>query len=1038
MGEVFRAYDRVSRQTVALKRVMLSQQNQFNLASPEAPSRTMSLSFAEEFKTLASLRHPNVISVLDYGFDNQRQPYFTMALLEDAQTLTGFGQTQPLRVKIDLLIQVLQALAYMHRLSILHCDLKPDNVLVVNGQVKVLDFGLAITRSKNTTLADGNTAGTLAYMAPEVIQGFPTSEVSDLYAVGVMAYELLAGVHPFKADSLTELITHILTQEPDMSLIEVEETALSNVDDSIISTKLIAVLQRWLAKDPLERYADAYELIAVLNTVLDRPPSTESNAIRESFLQGARLVGRDTELEKLEGSMRQLTDPSVLHGNAWLIRGESGIGKSKLLEAVRIRGLVSGALVLRGQATDGGAAYQLWCDVLRRLLLTVEISDLEAGILKEILPDIGVLLEREVPNAPEVDGDVRGQRLLLTVEAVFRRQTSPILLLLEDLHWANDDIELLRRLTHLTPSLPLLIVASYRDDEQRQLSDQLPEMQVMKLSRLNIGEIAELSETILGIKGRQPEVVQLLERETEGNAFFLVEVVRVLAESAGRLQDVGQTTLPAMVFAGGIQTVVRHRLSRVPESARSLLQLAAVAGRLLDLSIIRSMAEEIHIDVEDWLTTCANAAVLDVQDEQWRFAHDKLRESLLADVPENARPALHRQVAQAIERTGGAHEAQAGALLEHWAQAGDTGKQAHYAAIAGDLAARISAFGQALALYNRALALLPENSNNPERLSLLLRTGETYRQLGQFSEAGQYLELALTLAHQRDLDAEAEALYQLSQVAVGIGNLTRANQRLTESLALARNTADSALLARVLYGLGDLAWRKGDLDSALKQVNESLNIARQSNQLTQVLYALNRLGAIYLDTHQHEQARQFYAEGKGLARQIGNRERLAAITMNTGLVDYFEEHYADARASYLEALALAQEVGNQHLIAVNLLNIGDVSLRLHDTEQARNYLHDALALAHHLGAVSLMLVILTNIGALYTQLINMEKALNLLGLARFHPSADANTQQEQARFLKEIEQSLTGDEITAGLERGRQLDFDITVRTMIANRLEFA
>src|SRR5258706_15531538 len=146
------------------------------------------LALAEEFQLLASLRHPNIISVLDYGFDDGN-PYFTMELLDHAQTILECGRGQPLAAQVGLLVQVLQALAYLHRRGVIHHDLKPGNVLVTGEQVKLLDFGLSVMRKQRSD-DGGTTSGTLAYLAPEVLSGLPSDETSDLYAVGVIAYEL--------------------------------------------------------------------------------------------------------------------------------------------------------------------------------------------------------------------------------------------------------------------------------------------------------------------------------------------------------------------------------------------------------------------------------------------------------------------------------------------------------------------------------------------------------------------------------------------------------------------------------------------------------------------------------------------------------------------------------------------------------------------------------------------------------------------------------------------------------------------------------
>ena len=246
MGTVYRAKDRLTGNTVALKRVALPG-DKLDFALRVSQDTDYRLALAHEFKTLALLRHPNIIHVSDYGFDAQNRPYFTMDLLEGAKTILDAGREQPFAAQLDLIGQVLQALAYLHERGILHRDLKPDNVLVTpQGQVKLLDFGLA----DGLPHASG-AVGTLVYMAPEVLRNQPLSQASDLYAVGVMVYQLVVGQHPFSLHDPVRLTRDILHHIPDLSAID--------------NPHFAQILAKWLDKDQDKRYSDANQLLADLS-----------------------------------------------------------------------------------------------------------------------------------------------------------------------------------------------------------------------------------------------------------------------------------------------------------------------------------------------------------------------------------------------------------------------------------------------------------------------------------------------------------------------------------------------------------------------------------------------------------------------------------------------------------------------------------------------------------------------------------------------------------------------------------------------------
>jgi tetratricopeptide (TPR) repeat protein len=925
MGAVFRATDRLTGQEVALKKLLHSKP----AGSRDAFSHKLDLS--HEFQTLASLRHPNIISVLDYGFDEQGQPYFTMPLLEDAHSLRTLNQDQPLDVKVGWIIQILQALVYLHRRGIIHRDLKPENILVSpDGQLRVLDFGLAVARERADAVED--LAGTLQYIAPEVLEGESPGRESDLYAVGVMLYEFITGHHPFRASTVREMVAHVMGSEPDMEALDTMVRDFVTSGDTVINrlsfytvethgdptsemmsgTPLTRVVQTLLVKSPAYRYDEAQRVIHDLNWALGIAPPADSPAIRDSFLQAAKFVGRDDEFQGLTQAVNRLGAGT---GGLWLVGGESGVGKSRLLDEIRTVAMVHGVLVLRGQSiSEGELPYQLWREPLRRLLLAVEASDEEAGVLRQIVPDIERLLERAIPDPAPLSGRDAEQRLKTTIAEVFRRafdqDNRRVLVILEDLQWTSKSLDVVPML--MGANAPLMILGSYRDDEAPDLPRQLPGAQVVRLQRLNAHAIRELSEAMLGEAGRKPQVVNLLEHETEGNVFFLVEVLRALAEEAGNLSRIGAMTLPANVFAGGVQRIVERRLHQVPARFRGMLGLAAVGGRQLDLDVLR-YASGVD-DLDEWLTAWVNAAVIDFADGNWRFAHDKLRETLLGAMAPETRQELHRHVAQAMEAIHRDDLNQyAAALMVHWNGAGDRRKEGYYALIAAQQADDNSAYADAARWFARALDIgAYEAAENPDA-----RHAELHYQLGI-------------------------SLYKMNQY-----DAAREQQR--AGLELYRALGDRKGIADTINALGESDMRQGLLDEAQAQLEEALAIRQELDLAKDIAYSYMNLGVVQHTKDNHEAARDLFGRCLEYMEQVGSPRDIARALNNYGNITDEIGEKDKARELHLRALALREAEHDLHGICYSLGNLGVLELEVQNFPKAQDYLERALLIAQQIG-----------------------------------------------------------------------------------------
>ena len=888
MGNVYRSFDRLTGEYVALKRVPAALDSRPSATNSTAVDAITDphLALAREFQTLATIRHPHIIAVRDYGF-SQGRPYFTMDLLEESESIIDIAQQLAIATNLQLIVQLLQALRYLHRRGLIHRDIKPGNVLVYRGAVQVVDLGLSVEIDEAT-----GTVGTLNYMAPEVLFGRPSGPPADLYAAGILIYQMFTGRHPFKRNG-GSIIQRILSEPADLA-------------DPAIPEQLRPILSRLLTKQVEERYQRAGDVLRDLHPILGEAVVVETVATRESFLQAARFVGRDEELQRLTSALARMYEGQ---GSAWLVAGESGVGKSRLLDEVRIRALTSDALVLRTQAIEtAGQPYATWQAAIRRLALVAEMNDLEASVLKFVVPDLTMLLDREINDAPPLRPDAAHARLQTAVRNLFRRQAllQPLVLLVEDLQWAGQEsLLLLRNLAHLANNIPLLILATIRDDEGAEIVAQLPQLKLIKLQRLSRAAISELSESMIGQAGQQPEVVRLLQQETEGNPLFLVEVVRALAEEAGRLDQIGRWPLPASILTGGLQRLVMRRVNIVPAADRELLHFAAVAGKTIDPRLLAQAFPQ--RDIDSWITTCVNASLLTFDDERLHFSHQKIREGILTSLSPEERRQLHGQVAQALGQAYPDFMLYAAQLAHHWYKSGDGAKAALYAAIAGDQALRVGVYTEARQLYELAIDALaqmpPATENHEQLIDTTVRLGRIAA-LMPGSKLPNYLQRALDAATELGDDARLAAVYgSIGTFHYVAGRIPQAFNYFGRAMVLGEKLGQERLLLQPYNMMGRALCAVGKFRQAATMLSDGIELARGLDETLLLAGSLPYYAATFAFLGQYEKARPHASEALARARALGHQGQLAATLVTLGHYHTFCGQFEQG-IDYLQELLL--------------------------------------------------------------------------------------------------------------------------------------
>lgn len=1042
MGEVYAALDRLTGSVVALKRVLVNAQELlFNTRPLENTNLDLRRILASEFRMLASLRHPHIISVLDYGFDVERFPYYTMTLIEDARTIIQAGETFTMEQRIKAFAETLQALAYLHRRNILHRDIKPGNILVDSaGGVKVLDFGLAAQDTSR------GMSGTIGYMAPETMLQGLSSPQSDMYSLGVVAYQLFTGRFPFFAEASNQLLEQLVMQIPDAD---------------ILPENVRPIIMRMLMKDPSDRYSDADSILADLAALNGGSVNIEDARVRESFLQAARFVGRERELGVLTARLDQINaqagamdSPS---GEAYLIGGESGVGKSRLLDELRTYALLTGALVLRGQCVaDTAQPFQMWREVVRRLLLEHEVSDLEASILWEIVPDIPELVGRAVTVAPILNTTSARSRLVDSILNLFRRQTQPTVLILEDLQWGLESLLPLKQLIPLCQTLPLLIVGSYRNDEAPNLLSQLPDMQALTLGRLTPEEIADLSRAMIGTARAQPYLVEYLHKKSEGNVLFLVEVIRALAENVGNLRNITtMTTLPEQVIAGGIERIVARRLERLPIEAAPTLQFAAVAGRDIDEKLIRWLVGE---EADRWLRAGIDAAILEIVDERLRFAHDRLRAAVISMIPESEMAQYHQSIAEGLETLYPDDDNFANVLFEHWRLAGNTEKEAYYAVVVIQQRLLLGILNEARHLLEKVQMLKPQDpvlqlrmyclageiyydsgkpqlSNDaymealrlaqrlkiPEIAGLALEgLGNAAQLLSHFDHAldwyGQSLKLRREIGDSRGI---ASALHFISVSYRLLGKYDEAGKALEESLNVRRQINDERGMSDSLYQLSVRERNQGNYALAIRYLQESLELRRRLGDGRGLGDDLNNLGICYTLVGEYKLAFEMLNESL-IIRQRSDNQRGAASTQNSIGEFYLpQNNFGMAIRHFSISLDVWQDKAETWNIANSHASVGYTQARAREVYSARHHLYESLQIARSIPAAFVILKALIGWAQLRLYEEQDYQAAILLGAVDVHPAMTAQLRQI---YFNPIVAQLDKEMYATEYEMGKTMD----------------
>jgi serine/threonine protein kinase/tetratricopeptide (TPR) repeat protein len=1022
MGVVYRAEHRDTGEAVAVKSVSLAR-------------RTSLAGIRSEIGALGRLAHPGIVSIRGHGIE-AGVPWYAMELLEGGTLSTFIRDLWPARSAVDattttvspsapfvplgvasfaaanrvgfgpkpaaaagrltevarVFRQIAEALAYLHGRGVVHRDIKPSNVFVrEDGTPVLVDFGL-IWRARGSVGREalelgGRLVGTFAYLSPEQINREAIDGRTDLYALGCVLYETVTGVVPFAGPGGDHIMRQHLTELPTPP-----SQLVRGLDERF--DRLILSL---LAKKRRERIGHAEDVVRILTSIIGGPAPVVAET--QAYLYRPELAGRDDILGEIESGLDRLARKE---GSFVCFAGESGIGKTFLAGEASKRAIMRNLRVIGGEcvplAPQTGSATivehrGLPLQPFRPLLdavadycrehgaaRTERVLGARAKVIAEQVPEFaelpGVSAHAAPPDLPPDEAHRRLIDDLRETLAVFASEDRPLLIVLDDLQWAD---ELSLRLLLAMPREWLrdngvMILGTYRSDEVGPDLCALiasPGIRALPIERMNAKFVGQIACDMLGVQAVPQTVIDFLWEHSEGVPFFVAEYLRTAVSEGLLLREGGQwilrggaiseAELRALPLPRSIHDMMMRRLTGLGEELRSLAEVASVLGREIDLErdleILTSVAELSDSTTTERARELVRQQIFEAPEVgRYRFVHDKLREMAYGALPPARREGLHRAIARLRERQLLDHKAPVpyGELGHHFMQGQLWDKAIDYLEKAGDQAAARFANREAIGFLDTATSLTGKLSFGLDRARLARwqrQLVDSHLGLGQMTEAYTHAERALRLCGFKLPSSKAGWVIGLvGQILLRIvqrfgGHAFRARLARTEALTydaayvlnrlcepfflsqkplqgfycgirdlnLAERIPPSEALARGYATMAMVVGIGPFVKLGRTWSDRAISIARALHTENALIYCLSRSGSLLMTVPEWELATTRVEEADAKARARSDLRQLGENATTLGLLTAFRGRFEESLAAARETIRIGVFRGDHQL-----------------------------------------------------------------------------------------------------------------------------
>jgi tRNA A-37 threonylcarbamoyl transferase component Bud32/tetratricopeptide (TPR) repeat protein len=942
MGEVYRARDSKLGRHVAIKVLP-------GHLSTDGPARER---LRREAAATAALDHPFICKVFEIG-EESGELFVVMELIAGDTLYQHLrAGTLPHPEALRIAGEIAEALENAHANRLVHRDLKPANVMISQGHVKVMDFGLAKQFEMNATetlaaalTETGTAVGTPDYMSPEQVRGEPLDQRSDLFSFGILLCEILGSPHPFRRASNTETMAAILRDPPNLS--------------GDLPQGLMVLIRRLLAKPPSDRYPSMAEVRADFGR-LSTSPAAPAAEVR------IPLIGREQEFGELRRSMEEAL---AGRGSLVMIGGEPGIGKTHLTAALLDEAKRRGAFAVRGHCyeMEGAPPYVPFIEMLEYSARTAPRESLRSS-LGDDAPEVAKLMPElrnmypDMPAAIQLPPEQQRRFLFNAYRSFVERSArlTPIVAVFEDLHWADEPtLLLLQHVAQALSTTQMLLIGTYRDVElettrpfAKTLETLLRQKQAtrMSLRRLAVGGVECMLAALSG-QTPPPSLARVVFEETEGNPYFVEEIFRHLSEE-GKLFDEGGKWRPGLRVdqlhvPEGVRLVLGRRLDRLGVDARRVLTTAAVIGRSFSLRLLEELENQQPDAALDAIEEAEHAHLVTAEpagrETRYRFVHELVRQTLAETLSLPRRQRLHARVADAIERVYAANlEAQASSLAHHLYQAGaasDPEKTTTYLILAAQRARAGAAHEEALAHLENALTLW-EGEENVIVAELTEQKAAALQSIGRRDEAVTNYQAAITLFENVGSAVKAAKAGLVLSIMQG-WHVEHAAAVRTADRALERlGSADPGLRIGLLAIRAICISDNGDFSGVARLIPEVEEFSGAAGEPAAAFIDCMR-SVIYVHSMQWQQVETNARRTADCYRACGHLWTVAELECIAGYA-LFCGHPAEIAARLPAAMRLAERVGHHNAFWVAKFLSGMLSIARGDLSSAETDLEETL------------------------------------------------------------------------------------------------